>query len=314
MTRQFVGELAPGIVVPATGCVMGADDAEVGAGFTGPNGIETLTGRKVPIHNHHRSIGTASLGEITDTLKADIAAGAIPMLSINGAGWPSGGYPVVLAGYYEAWLRQLGGALGALGTGVLFRFLMEMNGQHNPYYGATPGSPTPAPASYVAFWTRALDLIEPLAPNVVSIWCPQEYGDDTASLAAQYLPVNRLPKIIGVDHYRSTLEAALPFFDLARNHGRLTMICEAGYQHGQTVTDSRGLTFDKDASVTGNSLILRVANQLQHWPNVWAYVLWPCLGNVVINGQRADNRIQTTPASLAQHKMFMNRAYYGGTP
>ena len=82
------------------------------------------------------------------------------------------------------------------------------------------------------------------------------------------------------------------------------MICESGFQQGKVVVDSSG-RYDKDGSVTGNSLITATRTAVKQYPQCVAYGIW--------NNGRGNlaDFVDTSAASLAQYRAF---AHDPGSP
>ncbi|MGN6379731.1 MAG: glycosyl hydrolase, partial [Gaiellales bacterium] len=323
-----------GLVIPATGAYFGADDSH---GFTSPNGIETQLGRVMAIRNRHRNWNAGRFTYPLDTLRADVAAGAVPMISQQGAGNfpctsapPHGGDRAVVngqtgmqrivAGEYDAQFRAQFAALRSLGAPVIYRLFMEMNGAHNPYYYRWQGGGAAGQAAFreawIHIWTLARSAGATLdaGGNVIFCFCPQSKSSGAAGEWGLLYPGDPYVDFIGVDNYRDTFEdgcdnpaAGRGFYGFAQQHGKPFMICESGFQQGAVVKVD-GVDYDKDGSRTGRSLIAEHQAAIRdRYPDCVAFCHWNGIGPI------GNDLVDTSAASLAQYRAWAHDPWFGLT-
>ena len=323
-----------GLVVPAAGAYFGADDSR---GFTAPTGIETQLSRVMAIRNRHHNWNAGRFSYPLDTMRADIAAGAVPMISQEGAGSfpcasapPHGGDRAIvngqagmqriLAGEYDAQFHAQFAALRSLGAPVIYRLFMEMNGAHNPYYYRWQGGGAAGQALFRDAWIHIWSLAHSAGAtldaggNVIFCFCPQSRSSGAAAEWQQLYPGDPYVDFFGVDNYRDTFEdgcdnpaAGRGFYGFAQQHGKPFMICESGFQQG-VVVDVGGLAYDKDGSRTGRSLIDEHRAAIRdRYPDCVAFVHWNGIGPV------GNDLIDTSAASLAQYRDWAHDPWFGLT-
>lgn len=280
------------LVVPARGAYFGADDGER---FGKPNSFENQLGRTAAIRNHHGAAGHSgwaifTVSGVQDALGVmlhnDVAAGAHPMVSIGGQGWPLDGLDQIASGKIDGQLQRLAGILNGVGAPVFVRPMMEFNGKHNAGYFGRPDV-------FKAAWARLRTIL----PGVFIV-CPQQDTSSGSPDWTEYVPPNKQFDIGGMDLYRHHPEISTPFNQFFRARGKQFGIWESGFQQGSVVRDSTGKKWDKDGTVTGNSLILETLAWVKAHPNYIAYVVWNLTGPI------GDDHIDTSDESLAQYQVM----------
>jgi hypothetical protein len=322
-----------GLVVPETGAYWGADDTT--RGFTTANGIETQLGRRMAIRNRRYAWlkpcpGTAHVADAALTNPK-----VVPMCSftkdkrfpVKSASWPGGGdasttsfgrgLDRIANGEFDAYWATTARNLKALGTPVIFRLWMEMNGKHNPYSSMWQGGVGVGEASFVAAWRRVHSVFAAngatlgAGGNCIFVFCAQRMS--TSGSWKAYWPGDDVVDWSGLDLYRTTFlngtrnpAGDMDTYDWAVAHGKPFIVCEAGFDQTKIVKTSEG-SFDKDGSKTGHSLILDTRDKVKAHPQCVAYVHW---NNV---GPLTNDFIDTSALSLTQYRTFANDPYFGLT-
>ena len=172
---------------------------------------------------------------------------------------------------------------------VIFRLWQEPNGPHNPYYGAWQGGlGTGGEAAFAAAWRHVWTVFNAekatlaAGGNCIWVFCAQQTTGPakTGGPWQPYWPGGDVVDWSGMDLYRETFpfEAVNPpvygsFYQWAVDNQKPFMICESGFQQGKVVADSSG-RYDKDGSVTGNSLITATRTAVKQYPQCVAYGIW----------------------------------------
>ncbi len=320
-----------GLVVPSTGAYWGADDTT--RGFTTAKGIETQLRRRMAIRNRQYGwLATCPSGAAV----ADAHLGApkvIPMCSlrksnsfpVKGSGWSGGGDRAVTSfgqgldrianGEFDTYWSTTARNLQALGTPVLFRLWMEMNGKHNPYASMWQGGVGVGEASFIAAWRHVHGVFAANGAtlgsggNVIFVFCAQRMS--TSGSWKAYWPGDAFVDWSGLDLYRTTFlngtrnpAGDMDTYDWAVAHTKPFIVCEAGFDQGKIVKTSEG-RFDKDGSKTGKSLITDALEKVKVNPQCVAYVHW---NNV---GPLTNDFVDTSQLSLTKYRAFANDPYVG---
>jgi hypothetical protein len=205
---------------------------------------------------------------------------------------------------------------------VLFRLWQEPNGPHNPYYGAWQGGlGTGGEAAFAAAWRHIWTVFDAekatlaAGGNCIWVFCAQQTTgpSKTGGPWQPYWPGADVVDWSGMDLYRETFpfEAVNPpvygsFYQWAVDNKKPFMICESGFQQGKVVTDSSG-RYDKDGSVTGNSLITATRQAVKQSPQCVAYGVWN-------NGRgNLSDFVDTSAASLTQYRAFAKDSWFALT-
>jgi len=133
----------------------------------------------------------------------------------------------IVAGQYDASIRQRAQKLKALGKPVFLEWRWEMD---RPNIRSVVG----APADYVAAWKHIRQVFaQQHVTNVAWVWCPTAKGFASGNAAAYY-PGNNEVDWICADAYpgpgpqRSFADVVQPFLNWAAKHPRPIMIGEYG--------------------------------------------------------------------------------------
>jgi Glycosyl hydrolase family 26/Bacterial Ig domain len=130
--------------------------------------------------------------------------GAIPVLSWSSQSIPSSKSEPdfqlsdVIAGRYDAYIREFATKAKTWGHPFMLRFNWEMNGKWFPWHEGVNGN---QPGEFVAAWRHVHDIFTSVgASNVTWVWCPNvEYSGGT-SLASLY-PGDAYVDWTGMDGY-----------------------------------------------------------------------------------------------------------------
>ena len=196
---------------------------------------------------------------------------------------------------------------------VIFRLWQEPNGPHNPYYGAWQGGlGTGGEAAFAAAWRHIWMVFKnaekatlAAGGNCIWVFCAQA-DNHRRRPAARGSRTGRVAMLstgavwtCTVRHSRSrpSTRRSMALYQWAVDHQKPFMICESRFQQGKVVTDSSG-RYDKDGSVTGNSLITSTRMAVKQYPQCVAYGIW--------NNGRGNlaDFVDTSAASLAQYRAF----------
>jgi hypothetical protein len=324
-----------GLQIPAVGAYFCADDTT--RGFTTPTGIETQLRRRMGFRNRRYGwlAKCPSAAAIADSKLS--APGVVPMTSfgspsmfpVKSAGWSGHGdlsttsygqgIDRITNGEFDSYWRSVALGLKALGVPVIFRLWQEPNGPHNPYYGAWQGGlGTGGEAAFGAAWRHVWTVFNAekatlaAGGNCIWVFCAQQTTGPakTGGPWQPYWPGGDVVDWSGMDLYRETFpfEAVNPpvygsFYQWAVDNQKPFMICESGFQQGKVVTDSSG-RYDKDGSVTGNSLITATRTAVKQYPQCVAYGIW--------NNGRGNlaDFVDTSAASLAQYRAFAHDPWF----
>jgi hypothetical protein len=224
----------------------------------------------------------------------------------------------VTNGEFDAYWTGVANRLNALGGPVIFRLWQEPNGQHNPYWaGWQGGVGSGGEQAYINAWRHVRSLFAAAGATIdqgghcVFVFCAQRRS--TQGTWQPYYPGNDVVDFVACDLYRDTLadSAMNPAKDwdtlsfAIANH-KPYMVSESGFVQAQKIS-AGGKSYDKDGSITGNSLILNTYQSVMAQPQVVAYLPW---NN---SGPNGVNFIDTSTASLAQYKQWANDPYFGLT-
>jgi hypothetical protein len=321
-----------GLVVPGSGCYWGADDTT--RGFTGATGIETQLGRRMAIRNRRYDwlVACPNAAHKSDARLIDPAV--IPMVSMTGLGafpvkspgWGARGDLRVTSygqgidrianGEFDGYWTQVALGLKALGTPVIFRLFMEMNGLHNPFCADWQGGVgLGGELSFANAWRRVRSVFAgsgatiDVGGNCIFVFCAQRMS--TSGSWKAYWPGDDQVDWSGVDLYRTTFEAGaklavgdMDTYTWAVTHGKPYIVCESGFDQATVVSTSAG-RFDKDGHVTGESLIQNHHAAVSQNPQLVAYLSWNNIGPLT------DDFVDTSARSLAQYRAFANDPYCG---
>ena len=315
-----------GLVVPASGCYWGADDTT--RGFTAANGIELQLGRRMAIRNRRYDwlVPCPNAAHRSDARLRDPAV--IPMVSMTGlgtfpvksAGWQTRGDLRVTSygqgidrianGEFDAYWQQVAVGLKALGTPVIFRLFMEMNGLHNPFCADWQGGVGRGEAAFANAWRRVRSVFTANSAtietggNCIFVFCAQRMN--TSGSWKAYWPGDDQVDWSGVDLYRTTFEAGaklaageMDTYTWAVAHRKPYIVCESGFDQSKIVSTAVG-RFDKDGHVTGRSLIQNHHAAISQNPQLVAYLSWNNIGPLT------DDFVDTSPQSLALYRAFAN--------
>ncbi len=318
------------LVVPQSGIYWGADDTT--RGFTTKKGIETELGRRMAIRNRHYG-WLETCPSATAVADAGLTSPrVIPMASLNGLG---AGFPVKSAGYaggdlaltsygqgidrisngeFDGYWTAVAQGLQGLGTPVILRLFMEMNGEQRGYSAVWQGGiDTGGQTSYIAMWQHIWNVFNAngatlaAGGNCVFVFCVQR--DNTAGSWKSYWPGDDYVDWMGIDLYRIT------WLDGCQNptgdqdsylwavaHRKPLIVAESGFTQNKVVNTSTG-KYDKDGVKTHHSLIKDHHAAVALNPQCVAYLSWNNIGTV------ANDFIDTSKASLKQYKAFANDPY-----
>jgi hypothetical protein len=322
-----------GLIVPETGAYWGADDTT--RGFTGATGIESQLGRRMAIRNRRYSWlkPCPSTAHTSDAALSNPKV--VPMCSfmkdkrfpVKSSGWSGGGdasttsfgrgLDRIANGEFDAYWASTARALKALGTPVIVRLWMEMNGKHNPYASMWQGGVGVGEASFIAAWRRVHSVFAAngatlgAGGNCIFVFCAQRMS--TSGSWKNYWPGDEYVDWSGLDLYRTTFlngtrnpSGDMDTYDWAVAHGKPFIVCEAGFDQNKTVRTSEG-AFDKDGSKTGHSLILDARDKVKAYPQCVAYVHWNNIGPLT------NDFVDTSALSLSQYRSFANDPYFALT-
>ena len=322
-----------GLIVPETGAYWGADDTT--RGFTGTSGIETQLERRMAIRNRRYAWLKTCPSTAHRTDAALTNPKVVPMCSfmkdrrfpVKTSGWSGGGdasttsfgrgLDRIANGEFDAYWATSARSLKALGTPVIVRLWMEMNGKHNPYSSMWQGGVGVGEASFIAAWRRVHSVFAAngatlgAGGNCIFVFCAQRMS--TSGSWKNYWPGDGFVDWSGLDLYRTTFlngtrnsSGDMDTYDWAVAHGKPFIVCEAGFDQGKTVRTSEG-AFDKDGSRTGHSLILDTRDKVKAYPQCVAYVHWNNIGPLT------NDFIDTSALSLAHYRTFANDPYFALT-
>lgn len=318
-----------GLVIPPTGVFWGADDTT--RGFTTKKGIETELRRRMAIRNRHYAWlescpSSAAMADARLT-----SPPVIPMVSLNdlgafpikAAGFSGGDLTVtsygqgvdrITNGEFDGYWTSVAHGLQALGTPVILRLFMEMNGQERGYSAVWQGGvDTGGQTAYIAMWQHIWNVFNAnnatlaAGGNCVFVFCVQR--DNTAGSWKSYWPGDDFVDWMGIDLYRIT------WLDGCQNstgdqdsylwavaHQKPLIVAESGFTQNKVVTTSTG-RYDKDGTRTHHSLIENHHSAVKVNPQCVAYLSWNNIGPV------ANDYIDTSSASLKQYRAFAKDPY-----
>ncbi len=171
---------APAPYEPVRGCYIGAYIELDPAAHDDIATFETLTGKKHASYFRYVGYGQPFPFQWANRLKA---AGAMPHIAWE----PNDGLNAVRD---DAYLQGWAQACAHYGGPVLLRFASEMNGDWEAYSGN--------PDLYIQKWRLVHDVIHPVAPNVILVWCPFATPKSTIPL---YYPGDEYVDWVGVNVY-----------------------------------------------------------------------------------------------------------------
>ncbi len=125
--------------------------------------------------------------------------GAIPFFSWSSQAHPGGGdepdfqLADVIAGPYDAYIREFAEAARDWGHPFFLRFDWEMNGNWFPWCGGVNGN---SPGEYVAAWRHVHDIFTAVgATNATWVWCPYAEAAAIADALKPLLPGRRIRRL-----------------------------------------------------------------------------------------------------------------------
>ena len=323
-----------GFVIPATGCWFGADDTT--RGFTTSNGIETQLGRRMAIRNRRYGWLAACPSPLAVADAALTGPRTVVMCSFGQpktfpckkAGWTGQedlsvtaygqGIDRITNGEFDSYWASVATGLNALGGPVIVRLWQEPDGKHNPYWaGFQGGVGSGGEHAYINAWRHVRSVFAAAGATLdaggrcIFVFCPQPTA--TSGTWEVYYPGDDVVDFMACDVYRDTLADAIMSTQSDRNtllfaaaHGKPFMIAESGFQQGKRVKRG-GTAYDKDGSVTHNSLILNTYSAIMQNPSIVAFVHWND------KGPSGTNYVDTSARSLAQYRQWANDPYFGLT-
>lgn len=263
-----------GLVIPASGIYVGAEDADSDRNFTGSKGIETQTGRRMAIRRQHYAWNTAYPTAFERNNIALTNPKVIPMVCQAGYGnfpvkstgpWGSSntasvnghtGMDRITAGEFDSFLSSCASGLLALNVPILYNLFFEYNGQHNNYYaGAQGGTGGAGETVFVNAWRHIWNLFDAVGAtinnpggNVIFVWCAQ--GPTSAGNYKDYYAGDQYVDMVGLDLYRATFASratnpgaynggtgSQDYYLFAQSHNKPFIICEGGLRDGQSIPD-----------------------------------------------------------------------------
>lgn len=158
-----------------------------------------------------------------------ISQGRTPMVT-----WGAADTAKIIAGDYDAMIRERARGLKALGAPVFLRWMAEMDGNAKaPLAGS--------PQRFIAAWNHITELVRSEgADNVATVWCPNSWTyDANAAAASQWYPGPATVDWVCADGYNwAPVQANAPwtsfhdvfvnFYDWAVTTGKPIMIGEFG--------------------------------------------------------------------------------------
>jgi len=235
---------------------------------------------------------------ITDAVRA---RGAIPMKSLGG---PANVLADVAAGKYDASIKAWAEAAAAFGDTVFARLWWEFNQSASVWSWSGTGRT----AEHLAAWRHFVDLVRPIAPNVLYVWCPNVTAGGPADPEPWY-PGDDYVDWTGMDGYsgtnpaksfgwRSAYKLFKPTYDrlLEIAPGKPIAICEVAASEfgGSKATWTRNLL---------GEMVQEEMPQVRgfYWFN------W----NIDHGAGRVDWPIETSPEAQAAFKAGISSSYYG---
>jgi hypothetical protein len=321
-----------GFVIPATGCWFGADDTT--RGFTPKTGIETELGRRMAIRNRRygwlatcpspQAVADAAL--TSPRVVVMCSFGQPSTFPCKTSGWSGRedlsttafgtGIDRITNGEFDSYWAGVASRLTSLGGPVIVRLWQEPNGQHNPYWaGFQGGVGAGGEQAYISAWRHVRSVFAAAGATIdtggrcIFVYCAQRRS--TQGTWEVYYPGDDVVDFVACDLYRDTLaDSAMNTANdwntltFAAAHGKPYMVSESGFVQGQRVKVGK-TSYDKDGSVTGNSLILNTYQSVMQNPWVVAYLPW---NNSGPNGVAF---VDTSTTSLAQYRQWANDPYFG---
>jgi glycosyl hydrolase family 26 len=266
-----------GLVIPASGIYMGAEDADTDRNFTNAKGIETQMGRRMAIRRQHYAWLTAyptafernnvaltnpkvipmicQAGYGNFPVKATGAWGSTNTATVNGAR----GMDRITAGEFDSFFTSCATNMLALGVPILYNLFFEYNGQHNNYYAAAQGGVgTGGETTFKNAWIHIWNLFDAVGAtlnhangNVIFVWCAQ--GPTTAGDYKNYYAGDQYVDMVGLDLYRATFASratnpgaynggtgSQDYYLFAQTHSKPFIICEGGLRDSQSIPDVAG--------------------------------------------------------------------------
>lgn len=228
--------------------------------------------------------------------------GAVPLVTWEPWGGPDGfEFPLnaITAGEFDPYIRESARDAAAWGKPLLLRFAHEMNGDWYPW-GVGVGGNTPR--IYVAAWRHVVRVFrEEGADNVRWVWAPN-VDDDGSQPFEDLFPGEAWVDLVGLDGFnwggaygwRSFTEIFGPSYKaLGRLTGKPVIIAETG--SAEDPGDKRAW------------ILSMFGEELPKFQRIRA-VVWfnrP-------HGDRADWRVQSSPAALAAFRSVAGRNRYRG--
>lgn len=218
--------------------------------------LEAYLGRRLAI-NHSFFPWTKEFP--TESERADLAKGRIPMISWNGRGAFTSD---IAAGRHDVLITDRARGVKRLSKPVLIRWFWEMDGNKKAEWAQSP-------KDYIAAWRHIVDVFEAEgATNVQWVWCPNASSFADGEAQAFY-PGDAYVDWLCADGYnwapgrgdnwRSFSTIFSSFYDWASQKNMPIMVGEFGVQEGRSPGEKAAWIIDlKDAIKTKFPLIKAV--------------------------------------------------------
>ncbi|HET9198223.1 MAG TPA: LamG-like jellyroll fold domain-containing protein [Solirubrobacterales bacterium] len=267
--------------------------------------FEAHAGRDVEIV-HFSDQWKEGVGPVWDGFGAGVSdlvrsRGAIPMKTIGG---PANVLKDTLAGVYDDGFRAWAKAAAAFGDAVLLRPWWEFNLSE----GTWAWSGTARAADHKAAWRRLHDIVKPIAPNVLFVWCPNVVVAGTPDLTAWW-PGEEYVDWTAMDGYSGTNPAKSVGWRSAHKLFKPT------YTHLLELAPSAPVAICETAtSEIGGSKAIWTRNLLgeaiqEDMPRIRALVWFNW--NIDHGAGRVDWPIESSPAATAAFKAGIVSSFYG---
>lgn len=249
-------------------CLLGTDDPSV----------EDLIGEQIAVRDRVYAWNT-SPNRIADCYRDDYSAGAIPMISLSLDGYSDLLVAEILLGTHDAYWHTLFAALAGLGHGLI-----------QPWYSANISRVNPS--YYTKMWQRVHSIAVQQYVELDWIWASHEH--DPGRLWRSYYPGDQYVDWVGLELSDTTFNQAGPWRLFANEHRKPFAITHSVYTQGKVVTDpDTGVSYDKDGSVTGRSLIMKTAQDVAKHPNTALFVAAGYVGSSVESAQQYKQLAKT---------------------